>query len=862
MAPYSIDTIKSEVINKALVISATIGSIGYFTSLIYRYLNTSFNISIIFETFVLISLVVVSYKRASITNNTKAFITILLITILSLSDAYFYGLTSTARVYLILVPFFSIIYFSIKRTVMIIIGIITSFIAIGYFHHIGVLTTQAGYEPNAYNLRFYPWIINALHITAVGMVIFIITKKYFKAFSDLITDLKEKNNLISEKERNYREIFNSTNEAIFIHNIHDGLITDVNDVMPTMYGYDNKSEIIQQTADKLSDEGDTEAQEKARRYIAKALDEGPQVFEWRAKKKNGEIFIVEVSLRCTNIGGVQQALAVVRDISERKRMEQRIAENEERYRTLVETSHDGISLMDLNGVMLFVNNRKIEMVGAKNPTDLVGQNAFSLLTPEGFDAVSTLMPTIIEKGFIDNLQTEVLRLDGSKFFAEFNVVVLKDANGNPKYLMDTMRDITARKKAEDELIRQTNFISSLLNAIPIPVYFKDKRGIFRGCNQSFSNFTGVSLENIVGKTSYQLWPNENSKKHHNNDIDLIKKPALQIEENTIIDKFGQTKDILIARNIYCDETEAVSGAIGAFIDITEQKQNTAQLENYKNHLEQLVKDRTEELETTNEELKTTNDELYGQREELEATITKLQNAQNLLIQSEKMASLGLLTADIAHDINNPLNFINGGALAIEYYVNENLTEHSQQLNPMIDAINEGVKRAAEVIQSLSRYNRKNDLPQTECDIHFIINNCLVMLKNQTKYSVEIIKKYCEDDLILTSNESKLHQAILNILSNAIQSISDKGTITIETSKNKEYLTVKISDTGCGISDEILLKITDPFFTTKEPGKGTGLGLSITQNIVDELKGNLMFESKPGKGTSVTIKLPLNKNDHQ
>jgi PAS domain S-box-containing protein len=701
-----------------------------------------------------------------------------------------------------------------------------------------------------------------LHIAAVGMVIFIITKKYFQAFSDLINDLEEKNNLISEKERNYREIFNSTNDAIFINNIHDGILTDVNDVMLDMYGYSSKDDVIQKPASVLSDEGDKEAQEKALSYITKALEEGPQVFEWRAKKRNGEIFIVEVSLRCTIIGGVNQALSVVRDISERKRMEQRIAENEERYRTLVETSHDGISLMDLNGVMLFVNNRKIEMVRAKNPTDLVGQNAFSLLTPQGFKAVLSLLPTIIENGFIDNLQTEVLRLDGSKFFAEFNVVVLKDAKGNPKYLMDTMRDITARKQTEDELVRQTNFITSLLNAIPIPVYFKDKRGVFRGCNQSFSNFTGVSLENIIGKTSYLLWPNENSKKHHDSDIDLIKKPELQIEENTIIDKFGQTKDILIARNIYCDETEAVSGVIGAFIDITEQKQNTAKLENYKNQLEQLVKDRTDELETTNEELKTTNDELYGQREKLEATITKLQNAQNLLIQSEKMASLGLLTADIAHDINNPLNYINGGALALEFYVNENLIEHSHELNPMIDAINEGVKRAAEVIQSLSRYNRNNDLPQTECDIHFIINNCLVMLKNQTKYSVEIVKKYCEDELVLTSNESKLHQAMLNILSNAIQSINDKGTITIETSKNEQNLSVKISDTGCGISDEILLKITDPFFTTKEPGKGTGLGLSITQNIVDELKGNLMFESKPGKGTSVTIMLPLNQNNHQ
>jgi len=543
-------------------------------------------------------------------------------------------------------------------------------------------------------------------------------------------------------------------------------------------------------------------------------------------------------------------------------MEQQIAENEERYRTLVETSHDGISLMDLNGVMLFVNKRKIEMVGAKSPIDLVGQNAFSLLTPESFETVKTLMPSILEKGFIDNFQTEVHRLNGSKFFAEFNAVVLKDSEGNPKYIMDTMRDITERKQAEDELKRQNNFITSLLNAIPIPVYFKDRRGYFRGCNQSFSSFTGISVENIIGKTSYQLWPNDNSKKHHTIDLELIKKPFLLINENSITDKLGNTKDILIARNIYRDESEVVSGIIGAFIDITEQKQTTIQLENYKNHLEQLVNERTEELEIANEELKTTNDDLHSQRETLETTVSKLKNAQNQLIQSDKMVALGLLAADVAHEINNPLNYINGGAIGIEYYIKENLIEHYEELSPLIDGINEGVRRAAEVIQSLNRYNRNNDLPKTECDIHFIINNCLVMLQNQTKHSVEIVRLFCKDDFKIISNESKLHQAMLNILTNAIQSIDKKGEITIETSILKHNLTIKISDTGCGISEEILAKITDPFFTTKEPGKGTGLGLSITQNIIDDLKGKLTFKSKPDKGTSVSIKLPLNVKNQQ
>lgn len=131
-----------------------------------------------------------------------------------------------------------------------------------------------------------------------------------------------------------------------------------------------------------------------------------------------------------------------------------------------------------------------------------------------------------------------------------------------------------------------------------------------------------------------------------------------------------------------------------------------------------------------------------------------------------------------------------------------------------------------------------------------------MLHNQIKNKVEVKKQYTDAEFLLIGNEGQLHQAFLNILTNAVQAIEKQGNIDIATRIENENLIVLIKDNGIGLSEENILKVTDPFFTTKEPGVGTGLGLSITNNIIKEHKGNINFESEINKGVSVTVTFPI------
>lgn len=292
-------------------------------------------------------------------------------------------------------------------------------------------------------------------------------------------------------------------------------------------------------------------------------------------------------------------------------------------------------------------------------------------------------------------------------------------------------------------------------------------------------------------------------------------------------------------------------------------------------LERKVKERTNELITANDQL--------------QKALSDLQNAQAQLVNAEKMASLGQLTAGIAHEINNPINFVAAsipplrrdfGDLKdlIDFYDEKTKallpSEHVnaiidfkdeidfdfllEEVSELINSVEEGAKRTGEIVLGLKTFSRLDESDANEANVHDLLDSTLIVLRNLTKDKVEILKEYDTDIYAIHCFPGKLNQVFSNIIANAIQALAktDQPKIIIKTLKKEGELKVSISDNGPGIPDEIKDKIFDPFFTTKEVGAGTGLGLSIVYSIINQHNGRIDVISDASSGTTFSIYLPI------
>ncbi|MFK7951291.1 MAG: tetratricopeptide repeat protein, partial [Ekhidna sp.] len=242
--------------------------------------------------------------------------------------------------------------------------------------------------------------------------------------------------------------------------------------------------------------------------------------------------------------------------------------------------------------------------------------------------------------------------------------------------------------------------------------------------------------------------------------------------------------------------------------------------------------------------------------ELKKNNEELKETQSLLVRSEKMASLGILAAGVGHEINNPLNFIKNGVSVLEMKLEEQFKGSSEEMKQYFTIINEGINRTSSIVKSLSHFSRVGVNMDEKCNVHEIIENCLIILNVKLKGRINIERSFTSDSVQVIGNEGKLYQVFMNIISNAEQAIKDTGLIEINTRKVSANVVVTITDDGSGIEEENLLKINDPFYTTKDPGKGTGLGLFITHSIIEEHNGSIEVTSDLNKGSKFVVTLPI------
>lgn len=283
--------------------------------------------------------------------------------------------------------------------------------------------------------------------------------------------------------------------------------------------------------------------------------------------------------------------------------------------------------------------------------------------------------------------------------------------------------------------------------------------------------------------------------------------------------------------------------------------------------------------------------ILKENQSLKETVQQLQETQQQLIRSEKLASIGRLSAGIAHEINNPVGFVTSNSTSLLGYIGrikailkmyrgnmkpEIIARREKQLkidfilediDKLIMENIEGLARITNIISNLKKFSRDSNTEEfIASDINDGIRSVLILIKNEAKYYTDIITEYGDIGQI-QCNISELNQIFLNIIINAVQAIKEqgrkeKGIITIKTGKDNNWIYITISDDGPGIPIDIREKIFDPFFTTKPVGTGTGLGLSICYEIVvNKHAGDIRVTSEEGNGTTFTIKLPRTREDN-
>lgn len=295
-------------------------------------------------------------------------------------------------------------------------------------------------------------------------------------------------------------------------------------------------------------------------------------------------------------------------------------------------------------------------------------------------------------------------------------------------------------------------------------------------------------------------------------------------------------------------------------------------------LEQKVTERTAELQESNEELN--------------VTLEHLKETQSQLVEAEKMASLGQLTAGIAHEINNPINFVTANINPLKRDIEDlflvfskydgidpstDLKEElkkinalkeeldtdylKEEINQLLEGMEEGASRTAEIVKGLRLFSRLDEDVLKDADINEGLDATLTILKSEMNGKTDVVREFGDLPLI-ECYPGKLNQLFMNIINNAIQAIEDRennekpGIITIKTMVENEQISVMIRDNGKGMNEATRNRIFEPFFTTKDVGQGTGLGLSIAYKICEMHHGNIQVESEVGKGTNFIITLPL------
>jgi two-component system NtrC family sensor kinase len=489
-----------------------------------------------------------------------------------------------------------------------------------------------------------------------------------------------------------------------------------------------------------------------------------------------------------------------RDITEHKQAEDALRQSEQKYRQLVENLREGIWVIDKDSCTTFVNPSMAEMLGYKTD-EMLGRQLFSFMDERGVKIATQLLARRRE-GVHEQHDFEFLRKDGTRVYFSLGTSPITDKDGNYIGAIAGVQDITERRKMEKLLRDNEEKFSMIFYANPTPmIIISMGESYINDVNEAFIQHSGYTREECIGNMvdNLKLWVS----------------PDEQKEFMRMLSKYGRVASMDIQMHLKSGETRMIL--------------LSAEIITLAGKLYRIISTRD---------------------------ITELKKMEAQLIVTDRLASIGELSAGIAHEMNNPLTGVIGfsGLLLERNDIPDDIRED-------LTLINKEAKRTANVVKNLLTFARRHDTEREPTDINKIIQNVLELRTYEQKvHNIEVKASFAADLPEINADAFKLQQVFINIIINAEYFMIEshgRGIFTITTEKQGDIIRASFADDGPGITPENLKHIFDPFYTTKEVGKGTGLGLSICYGIITEHGGRIWAESEAGKGATFIIEMPLN-----
>ena len=647
-----------------------------------------------------------------------------------------------------------------------------------------------------------------------------------------IHNLKQHREAALESERRFRTIFENAPYSIVINRMSDGAYLDVNRAFLASQGVDREEA---RRGDPLRFSGASPEEATAFRRAVRNQG-GLHNVATRILRGDGTYGHIIFSSVPVSFGGEEAILSITVDVTEMKAAEEALKTSEEKYRAIFSNAPIGIFRTRYDGSLLDANPALARMLGYAAREELLGLNENRALALHPHPAQrQRLLDMLRETPQGVRMECQLLRRDGSAFHAIINASLQSDADGNPAFLDGTIEDISIRKQAEEQLRQSEQKFFQLFHLSPDAIVVaRLADDTVRDVNQAFIHMFGFTRDEVLATPASEL--------------------AIVPPGATLRAPYGQARRDGAVRNHefsarHKDGTPMNCLLSCALLPIDGE-----------DHVVAVLRD-----------------------------ITQIKKMQEVIIQTEKMVSLGGIAAGIAHEINNPLGIVLQAAQNMAQRTRPDFAKNvavaqamgldmellarymrERKLDVFLADIQAAALRASAIIRHMLEFSRRSESKRKLCDLPGVLHRALSLaqsdydLKKSYDFKKIDVSLRMDDELPpINCTETEIEQVAINLLRNAAQAMAtadppvEAPRIDIEVTALPGGVRIVIADNGPGMPPEILHRAFEPFFTTKAPGVGTGLGLSVSYFIVTKGHGGRMeVESSPGQGTRFIIELPV------